>query len=100
MSSSYMKVSQQGLTNAISRIRSAKEEYDHALNVIESTIRSLDAVWNGKSQVAMREKFEEKRATFKQFSEEIESYATDMAALRDDVAQRDQALASQIANNM
>jgi WXG100 family type VII secretion target len=100
MSSSHIKVSQQGLTNAITRIRSAKEEYDHALSVIESTIKSLDAVWNGKAQVAMREKFEEKRATFKQFGEEIESYATDMTAFRDEIAQRDQALASQIANNM
>ena len=59
-----------------------------------------DAVWNGKAQVAMREKFDEKRATFKQFGEEIESYAADMAALRDDIAQRDQELASRIANNM
>ena len=100
MSSSHIKVSQQGLTNAISRIRSAKEEYDHALSVIESTINSLDAVWNGKAQVAMREKFDEKRGTFKQFGEEIESYAADMAALRDDIAQRDQELASRIANNM
>ena len=100
MSSSYMKVSQQGMTNAISRIRSAKEEYDHALSVIESTIKSLDAVWNGKAQVAMREKFEERRAAFKQFGEEIEQYAADMTAFRDDIAQRDQALASQIANNM
>ena len=100
MSSSHIKVSQQGLTNAITRIRSAKEEYDLALSVIESTIKSLDAVWNGKAQVAMREKFDEKRATFKQFGEEIESYAADMAALRDDIAQRDQELASRIANNM
>ena len=99
MSNSHIKVSQQGLTNAINRIRSAKEEYDHALSVIEATINSLDAVWNGNSQIAMREKFDEKRATFKQFAEEIESYATDMAAFRDDVAQRDQALASKIASN-
>lgn len=97
--SSHIKVSQQGLSNAISRVRSAKEEYDHALSVIESTIRSLDAVWNGKAQMAMREKFEEKKATFQQFSEEIESYAADMAAFRDDVAQRSQELASRIASN-
>lgn len=100
MSSSYIKVSQQGLTNAISRVRSAKEEYDHALSVIETTINSLDAVWNGKAQVAMREKFDEKRAIFKQFAEEIESYATDMTSFRDDVAQRDQALAAKISSNM
>lgn len=99
MASNHIKVSQQGLTNAINRIRSAKEEYDHALSVIEATIQSLDEVWLGSSQVAMREKFEEKRPIFKQFAEEIESYALDMAAYRDDVAQRDQALASQIANN-
>ena len=100
MSSSHIKVSQQGLTNAISRIRSAKEDYDHALSVIESTINSLDSVWNGKAQVAMREKFAERKAMFKQFSEEIERYATDMTAFRDDVAQRDQELAARIANNM
>ena len=99
MSNSHIKVSQQGLTNAINRIRSAKEEYDHALSVIESTIRSLDEVWKGNSQIAMRERYEEKRSVFKQFGDEIEAYAVDMAAYRDDVAQRDQALAAQIANN-
>jgi len=99
MASSHIKVSQQGLTNAIGRIRSAKEDYDHALSVIESTINSLDEVWNGNAQIAMRQRFDEKRAVFKQFAEEIERYALDMTAYRDDVAQRDQTLASQIASN-
>lgn len=99
MSNSHIKVSQQGLSNAINRIRSAKEEYDHALAVIESTINSLDDVWTGNAQIAMREKFAEKRATFRQFAEEIDSYAQDMTAFRDQIAQRDQTLASKIASN-
>ena len=99
MSSSHIKVSQQGLSNAITRIRSAKEEYEHALSVFEATITGLDGVWAGKAQTAMREKFEERKPTFKQFAEEIESYAADIAAFRDDVAQRDQGLASRIASN-
>lgn len=99
MSSSNIKVSQQGLTNAISRIRQAKEEYDHALKMIETTINGLDSVWTGKSQRAMRENFESKRSTFNQFAEEIESYAQDMTAYRDEVAERDQALAAQIASS-
>ena len=100
MANSYMKVTQQGLTNAISRIRQAKEEYDHAISIIETTINSLDSVWQGKAQMAMKENYDSKKATFKQFSEEIETYAKDMAAYRDDVANRDQALASQIASSI
>lgn len=97
--SSHIKVSQQGLTNAINRVNSAKDEFEHALSVIETTITSLDEVWLGNSQAAMKEKYLEKKALFQQFVEEIESYAADMTAYRDDVAQRDQALASQISNN-
>ncbi len=99
MSSNHIKVSQQGLNNAISRIRQAKEDFDDALRIIETTINSLDSVWKGNAQVAMKNKYEEKRSTFMQFSDEIESYATEMAAFRDDVAERDQALASQISNS-
>ena len=99
MASSHIKVSQQGLTSAITRILQAKEEYDHAIQVMETTIRSLDSVWAGDSQLAMKEKFESKRTTFKLFSEEIEQYANDIRAYRDDVAERDGSLAAQISSS-
>ena len=100
MSNDHIKVSQQGLTNAINRIRKAKEEYHDALSAIESTIKSLDAVWKGNAQVAMHDRFYDKKKVFDQFELEIEGYANDMAAYRDDVAQRDQALASKINSNI
>lgn len=99
MLNDHIKVSQQGLTNAINRIRKAKEEYHDALNAIETTIKSLDAVWKGNAQVAMHDRFYDKKKTFDQFELEIESYADDMAAYRDDVAQRDQGLAAKINSN-
>ena len=99
MSNDHVKVSQQGLTNAINRIRKAQEQYHDALNIIEKTITSLDTVWKGNSQRAMHDRFYEKKKTFDQFEQEIESYANDMAAYRDDVAQRDAGLAAKINSN-
>ena len=99
MSSEHIKVSQQGMTNAINRIRTAKQEYDEAIDTIENTIKSLDQVWKGQSQQAMHDRFYEKKKVFEQFAEEIEDYANDMAAYRDAVAQRDQGLASKINSN-
>ena len=100
MSNGHIKVSQQGLTNAINRIRKAKEEYHDALSTVEATIKSLDAVWQGNAQIAMHERFYEKKKIFDEFELEIEGYAEDMVAFRDDVAQRDQELAAKINSNI
>lgn len=97
MAAPHIKASQQGLTSAISRIRQAKEDYDQAMRIIESTINSLDAVWDGNAQKTFKRNYEDKRKMFLQFGEEIEAYADGITAFRDDVAERDQGLAAQIA---
>ena len=99
MGASHIKVSQQGLSNAASRIRQAKEEYDHAIQTIETTINSLDSVWTGQAQAAMKQKYLDKRSTFRQFSEEIDSYAKDIVAYRNAIAERDRTLAAKIQSN-
>ena len=70
-----------------------------AIKVIENTINSLDGVWNSKAQRSMQEKYASMRATFLQFSQEIESYSTDMKAYRDGMEELDAGLASQIAGS-
>lgn len=100
MANDHIKVSQQGMTNAINRIRKAKEEYSDAVDAIEATIKSLDTVWKGNAQQAMHDRFYDKKPIFDQFELEIEGYVNDMVAYRDDVAQRDQGLAAKINANI
>ena len=99
MSDSYIKLSKSGLSNAASRIQQAKEDYDQAIKVIESTVNSLDGVWDSKAQRSMKEKFDSMRSVFAQFSQEIESYASDMNAYRDGMEDLDARLASQISGS-
>ena len=94
MANDHIKVSQQGMTNAINRIRKAKEEYSDAVDAIEAT------VWKGNAQQAMHDRFYDKKPIFDQFELEIEGYVNDMVAYRDDVAQRDQGLAAKINANI
>lgn len=100
MANARLRASKQGLTSAVNRINQAKEEYDHALQTLETTINSLDAVWEGKAQTEMKNKYESMRNAFKSFGEEIENYGRQITAFKNDLEERDSALAAQISKNI
>lgn len=75
---SRIQLDQQGMSGTINRVRQVKEEYDNAIATLESIINSLDSVWVGDSQRAMKARYEEKKATFKLFSQEIGEYISGM----------------------
>lgn len=75
---SRIQLDQQGMNTTITRVRQVKEEYDTAIATLESIINSLDSVWVGDSQRAMKARYEEKKATFRLFSQEIGEYISGM----------------------
>lgn len=99
MSKGPIKVSVQGLNIAIKSITSAKEDYDDAIRSIETTINSLDEVWQGSAQQSMKDAFFAAKPLFTQFSQAIEQYAKDIESFRNDFTDTDQALKASIANN-
>lgn len=73
-----IKLTQEGLSDAMNQTKRAKEEYDSAIRTLASIINSLDGVWTGASQAAMKNRYDEKKAAFTAFSEEIGEYISGM----------------------
>ena len=51
---SRIQLDQQGMSGTIGRVKQVKEEYDNAIATLEAIINSLDSVWVGDSQRAMK----------------------------------------------
>lgn len=97
---SIIKLNQQGLSTAINQVKQAKEEYDNAIRTLGNVINSLDGVWQGDSQTAMKNRYDEKKSTFAAFSDEIGEYITGMNKTLQELPGTDQEIASMINSMM
>lgn len=86
---SHVKLDQQGLTASMNRVRTAKEQYDEAMQTIKNVIDDLQTVWEGDAQVSMYNRYYNNKKTFDAFSVEIGEYIENMQKTLNELPGRD-----------
>lgn len=89
-----IKLDKSGMESAIKLTENAKECYDTAISDLEKVIYNLQEVWNGDSQVAMFNRYEESKAAFKRFSVEIGEYINGMKKTQQELPEEDSRIAT------
>lgn len=90
-----IRLSKDQLLSEANRVSKLREDYDNIINQLGSIIRSMSAndTWQGRSQQAMETKYDEMQTSFRQFSEMMEEYCTDMRRVANEMEDEDADLA-------
>ena len=90
-----IRLSKDQLLSEASRVSKLREDYDNIIIQLGSIIRSMgtDDTWQGRSQQAMEAKYDEMQTSFRQFSEMMEEYCTDMRRVANEMEDEDADLA-------
>lgn len=93
---SRIKLDKAGMENRISQLTRARESYDSSIDMLEKTITTLDEDLEGMASVSLKNRYEEKKATFKLFSQEIGEYISGMRKILAELPSDDQDVAQRI----
>jgi len=91
-----IKMTPESLREQSKNLLNKKTEHDQNYEAIKNLVNNVVSVWEGESQQAFLTSFQEKDATFKQFSTDIEAFAK----LMETAAQRMQDTEAELKSQM
>ena len=87
-----IQVTPELLTSKAGEVRNLRSQHDEAMTRLRSLVQALNEIWKGEAQDAFVSKFESMQATFTNFSEMLEGYATLMDTAANKLQETDQGL--------